>query len=37
MPTEIKIWEVPEGNKIIPVESTKVDLEERIEAWIQKK
>lgn len=34
MPTEIKTWEVSEGNKIIPIESTKLDLEERIEAWI---
>lgn len=36
MPQDIKIWEITHGNKLEEIHKTKLDLEERLENWIEK-
>jgi len=36
MPQDVKIWEVREGDELKEIQKTKLDLEERIENWLEK-
>jgi hypothetical protein len=33
MPEEVKIWSIQEGNKLLELQRSKLDLEQRIEEW----
>ncbi|RKY75542.1 DUF91 domain-containing protein [candidate division KSB1 bacterium] len=36
MPQDVRIWKIEEGNKLREIKKAKLDLEERIEDWIEK-
>jgi len=36
MPQEIRIWEINAKNSLMEIEKTKLDLEEKIETWLEK-
>jgi len=36
MPQDIKIWEISEGGELNQIDKSKLDLEQRLEDWIEK-